>query len=85
MRSKHLMVTVPAGAIWVVIQTKDWIETLAVGTTLLDLAQAFFLGNPAGGAARQVPNLAGMVFRFTGSFVGAHEMTPVVADQVLRP
>jgi len=86
MRSKHLMVAVPAAAVWTVIQAKAWIGTLAVGTTLLGLAQAFFSWQSAGGGAtQQATDLAGMAARFSEGVGGARGMASTVADQVLRP
>ena len=87
MRSKHLMVAVPAAAVWTVIQAKAWIGTLAVGTTILGLAQAFFSWQSAGGGVTtpQTADLAGMAARFTEGAGGVREAASVVADQVLRP
>ena len=84
MRSKHLMIAVPAAAIWTVIQAKAWIGTLAVGTTLLGLAQAFFAWQSAGGAAQQAQGLGEMAARFTEGAGGVRNAASVVADQVLH-
>lgn len=84
MKSRHLMVAVPAAAIWTVYQAKAWVVTLAAGTTLLGLARAFFTWQSTGGQTHAGEGLANMAQRFTPDVGGAQEMASAVATQALQ-
>ena len=84
MKQKHMMIAVPAAAIWTVLQAKALVGTLAIGTAVLGLAKAYFGWQGTRASFQPASSLADVAQRFTRAG-GAQNIASVVTDQVLRP